>query len=147
MVRRVFTAVGDDGLSFIVHDEEASAVHELDGGRLVFHELWRTSGPEASNAGTTDSVTPQLEIMPEPGGTALRIVDLEPAQTGESVDLHGTPTTDYTVVLSGRVTAVGDEGEVSLGPGDVLVQRGGRHGWRNDGPEVCRFASVMIHDR
>lgn len=146
MVRRVFTAVGDDGLSFIVHDDAADSVHELDGG-LVFHELWRTAGPEAATAGHVDPVPPQLEIMPDPGGTALRIVDLQPAQAGASADLHDTPTTDYTIVLSGRVTAVGDEGEVSLGPGDVLVQRGGRHGWRNDGPEVCRFASVMIHDR
>lgn len=114
---------------------------------MVFHELWRTAGPEASNVGTDDPVRPELEIMPDPGGTALRVVDLPPQRSAGPAELHESPTTDYTIVLSGHVTAIGDDGEVTLGPGDVLVQRGGRHGWRNDGPDVCRFASVMIHDR
>jgi hypothetical protein len=31
-----------------------------------------------------------------------------------------------------------------LGPGDVVVQRGTRHGWRVAGAEPCTFAAVFI---
>lgn len=147
MVRRVYTAVDSQGRSGIAEDSQASSVHRLEEAGLVFHELWRTTGPLASNVGTVDPVAPELVVMPEAGGTALRVVELAPHRADQPVELHESPTTDYNVVLEGAVTAVSDTGEVRLTQGDVLIQRGGRHGWRNDGPSVCVFASVMIADR
>ena len=146
MVRRVFTARDDDGRSYIAEDGEASAVFDLPGG-LQFHELWRTAGPTASNIGTEDPIGPTLEVMPDRGGTALRVVEVAPAQPGAAVELHESPTTDYNIVIRGEIWAVSDTGEVLLRPGDVIVQRGGRHGWRNPGPDSCVFASVMVNDR
>lgn len=38
-----------------------------------------------------------------------------------------------------------DDGEtVALGPGDVLVQRGTYHAWRNPGPDACRMVFVLV---
>ena len=46
--------------------------------------------------------------------------------------------------LPGEIYACTDAGEVPLGPGDVLIQRGTNHTWHNSGPETCVFASVMV---
>ena len=146
VVRRVFTARDEDGRSCIAEDGEASAVFDLPGG-LQFHELWRTAGPYPSNVGTDDPIGTTLEIMPARGGTALRVVEVAPAEPQAAVELHESPTTDYNIVIRGEIWAVSDSGEVLLRTGDVIVQRGGRHGWRNAGPESCVFASIMVNDR
>lgn len=147
MVRRVITSNNLEGRSFVDLDGEARSVHELAAGALIFHELWRTAGPLASTTEVGDPVGPELEVLPDRGGTALRVVELAPTPPGSAGEMHATPTTDYNIVLSGEITAIGDTGEVRLQAGDVLIQRGGRHGWRNDGENVCVFASVMVNDR
>src|SRR6516164_11321498 len=44
---------------------------------------------------------------------------------------HRTDTTDFGVVLSGNLALQLDDGaEVSLSPGDVLIENGTRHRWR-----------------
>ena len=58
--------------------------------------------------------------------------------------MHTTPTIDYGIVLSGEIDLELDEGEVHLQAGDVVVQRGTRHAWRNRGTEPCRIAFVLI---
>lgn len=64
-----------------------------------------------------------------PGGTTLRIADLRPG--GES-PMHRTVSLDYGVVLEGEVELVLDSGEARrLRRGDVCVQRGTNHVWRN----------------
>ncbi|AXT84255.1 hypothetical protein C6I20_02975 [Aeromicrobium sp. A1-2] len=128
-------------------DAEAGSVHHLIEAGLVFHELWRTAGPLASNHGNADPVPEALEVMPERGGTALRLVEIAPTEPGAVVEMHETPTTDYNIVVEGSVHAVSDTGEVELSAGDVLVQRGGRHGWRNGSGRTCKFVSVMVNDR
>ena len=58
---------------------------------------------------------------------------------------HRTETTDYIVVLSGRIEMRQDDGEsVAMGTGDVMVQRGTYHAWRNPGPDVCRMVLVLV---
>ena len=146
MVRRVFTATDPAGRSYFAEDGEARSVHEQIVNGLVFHELWRTSGPLASNSDEEDAVGSELQIMPDSNGTAFRVVELMPTTDGKASEMHATPTTDYNIILNGEVTVVLDTGQVKLRAGDILVQRGGRHGWRNDGPGVCVFASVMIQN-
>lgn len=64
-----------------------------------------------------------------PGGTVLRIVDMRPGVTSQ---MHRTVSLDYGVVLEGEVELVLDSGEVRLMKrGDVAVQRGTNHAWRN----------------
>jgi quercetin dioxygenase-like cupin family protein len=64
-----------------------------------------------------------------PGGTVLRIVDMLP---GALSPMHRTVSLDYGVVLEGEVELVLDSGEVRLmRRGDVAVQRGTNHAWRN----------------
>ena len=69
--------------------------------------------------------------------------------TLESVErhpsFHKTDSLDYLVVLSGRLTMLLDDDEqVTLEPGDVVVQQGVMHGWRVEGDEPVRLFAVMI---
>ncbi|KAJ6013007.1 hypothetical protein N7522_003362 [Penicillium canescens] len=68
------------------------------------------------------------------GGTVCRIVDMLP---GALSPMHRTVSLDYGVVLEGEVELVLDSGEVRLlKRGDVAVQRGTNHAWRNVTPDV-----------
>ncbi|PWY96072.1 hypothetical protein BO94DRAFT_530768 [Aspergillus sclerotioniger CBS 115572] len=64
-----------------------------------------------------------------PGGTVLCTIDLAPGSTSP---LHRTRSLDYAVVVEGSVELKLDSGEVrTLQRGDVVVQRGTKHQWRN----------------
>ncbi len=73
-----------------------------------------------------------LEHLPGiviPGGTVLRMVDMRPGATSP---MHRTVSIDYGVVLEGEVELVLDSGETRvMKRGDVSVQRGTIHAWRN----------------
>lgn len=164
-VRRVVTATDSDGRSYFMLDGEAGATLEQPGRGLVFHELWVTDGPLASNEGTADAAAGAVVHHPPVGGTRVRIVEFRPDDqhdveavqadfeaidaldrvTGsEDPTMHRNDTVDYNIVLSGEIYACTDAGEVLLRPGDVLIQRGTNHTWRNRGTETCTFASVMV---
>ncbi|ROV97048.1 hypothetical protein VSDG_04190 [Cytospora chrysosperma] len=79
-----------------------------------------------SSSTTTSSPPPGIVI---PGGSVLRIVDMRP---GGETPMHRTVSLDYGVVLEGEVELVLDSGESRvLRRGDVSVQRGTSHAWRN----------------
>lgn len=68
-----------------------------------------------------------------PGGTVLRLVDMKPGATSP---MHRTVSLDYGVVLEGEVELILDSGEVRLlKRGDVAIQRGTNHAWRNASQE------------
>ncbi|KAF9768970.1 hypothetical protein IL306_013671 [Fusarium sp. DS 682] len=66
-------------------------------------------------------------------GTVLRYVDMPPNCTSP---MHRTVSLDYGVVLQGEVALVLDSGEERiLKQGDIAVQRGTNHAWRNTSSE------------
>ena len=161
----VVTATDSDGRSYFVLDGEAGAVLEQPGRGLVFHELWVTEGPLASNEGIDDAAAGPVEHHPPPAGTRIRVVEFHPDDRHdaeavqadfEAIDalhtltdsddptMHRNDTVDYNIVLSGEIYACTDAGEILLRPGDVAIQRGTNHTWRNRGTETCVFASVMV---
>ncbi|KAF9895080.1 hypothetical protein FE257_004709 [Aspergillus nanangensis] len=65
-------------------------------------------------------------------GTVCRIVDMPPSALSP---MHRTMSLDYGVVLEGEVELILDSGETRLlKRGDVAVQRGTNHAWRNVTP-------------
>jgi quercetin dioxygenase-like cupin family protein len=76
-------------------------------------------------------------------GTVLRYVDFCPEAVAP---MHRTLSLDYGVVIEGEVEAVLDSGEVKvLKRGDVLVQRGTLHAWRNKSKtDWARMLFVLI---
>ncbi|OOF97630.1 hypothetical protein ASPCADRAFT_45960 [Aspergillus carbonarius ITEM 5010] len=64
-----------------------------------------------------------------PGGTVLCQIDLAP---GSISPLHRTLSLDYAVVIEGTVELKLDSEEVrTLQRGDIAIQRGTKHLWRN----------------
>ncbi|KAJ9642167.1 hypothetical protein H2204_002536 [Knufia peltigerae] len=73
----------------------------------------------------------QLGIV-NPNGTVIRFVDFEPSRTDTSVMYHRTQSLDYGVVLEGEMIIDLDDGSSTrLKRGDVVIQRGTMHAWRN----------------
>jgi len=63
------------------------------------------------------------------GGSVLRVVDMAPQAVSP---MHRTVSLDYGVVLEGEVELELDSGEKRRLPrGDIFVQRGTTHLWRN----------------
>jgi quercetin dioxygenase-like cupin family protein len=64
---------------------------------------------------------------------------------GANAGFHRTDTADFGVVLSGHLALQLDDGaEVSLSPGDVLIENGTRHRWRVVGDVPATLASFII---
>lgn len=74
------------------------------------------------------------------GGSVCRMVDFAP---NNDPMMHRTQSLDYGVVLEGEVEMLLDSGEVHrLSKGDVAVQRGTMHAWRN--PSQTEWARMMF---
>jgi len=60
---------------------------------------------------------------------------------------HRTNSVDYNILLSGRLILIlGDNSETEVEAGNVVVQRGTMHAWRNPSEtEWSRWVSVLIH--
>ncbi|KFA45399.1 hypothetical protein S40293_09887 [Stachybotrys chartarum IBT 40293] len=62
-------------------------------------------------------------------GTVLRLIDFAP---GLLSPMHRSVSLDYGVVLDGEFELILDSGETrSMRQGDVSINRGGAHSWRN----------------
>ena len=62
---------------------------------------------------------------------------LVPWSDPDDAGMHRSATIDYDVVLEGTIGLELDDGvEVTLQPGDVVVQNGTRHRWHNRGDTV-----------
>ena len=58
---------------------------------------------------------------------------------------HRTDSIDYGVVLEGEITLELDEGRIShLRQGDIVVQAGTRHAWRNTSHQPARLLFVLV---
>jgi len=58
--------------------------------------------------------------------------------------MHVTASLDYIIVLRGEITLLVDEGQTTLHPFDVVVQRGTTHYWINHGTEPVLMMGVMM---
>jgi len=165
-VRRVVTTTNENGRSRFLFDGPSDAILEQPGRGLVFHELWVTDGPLASNEGNNDEARRPIEHHPPPGGSRFRIVEFLPDTEHRSdvadldyerlgaadirvagasdPSMHRNETVDYNIIISGEIYAVTEEEEVLLRAGDVLIQRGTAHTWSNRSNSPCVFASIMI---
>lgn len=116
------------------------------GGAITSHLGYATTSSPADLTGRSDlstyssflsgSATDRHHPPPGiviPGGSVLRVVDVRP---GGQSPMHRTVSLDYGVVLEGEVELVLDSGESRvMRRGDVSVQRGTNHVWRNRSQE------------
>ena len=143
-IRRVVTGHDDRNIAKVIVDGPATNVRGNRPGQFTTM-MWCTdsapcSMPVGENA--EDMGARKLGTYPPVAGTRFMIAEYPP---NNSPTMHRTETIDYIIVLSGKIDMEMDEGKVvTLGPGEVMIQRGTYHAWRNKGPDVCRMAFVLV---
>ena len=154
-MNRVVTGYDASGRPVILRQGEPPVV--IHAGRYTTTELWVSDrGPIQPGGG--DASTREWGLEPPPGGACFRIVEIAPGDdaaaevTGaghdEFQEAHATDTLDYVTVLRGQVTLIVGDAEVTLGPGDSVVQQPGvPHDWQNRGAQPAVMVGVLISAR
>ncbi len=134
--RRVVTGLNAEGRSCVLIDGDVP-----DFATRGLALVWATRATPADNSGSADPVSPyEIEMLHMPGSN-FAICTFSP---GAPAYMHATDTIDYLVIISGEVTLVLEDGEARLGPGDLVVDRGVMHAWRNDSGAPCVAAVVNL---
>jgi mannose-6-phosphate isomerase-like protein (cupin superfamily) len=154
MMKRVVTGWDESGNPAILFEGEPPTV--MDFGPIVTTELWVTDSAPPDPKTRTDTSTRPWDLHPPDGGLAFRIVTFHPqsdaaaAPTADGPDFleaHATETVDLIAVISGEITMVFEGREITLGPGDSVIQQGTPHDWINRGSEPCVVAGVLVSTR
>ena len=168
-VRRVVTGHDSSGKSVFVSDTEVEPVTAQLLPGSEFHKLW---GGDAAPRFPDDGKPPaQPTYFPPVGGFRFGLFSVPPATTvpadldvtaafaemeeklpglaghmePENPGMHTTATVDYEYVIEGEVVLELDDGaEVTLRPGDTVVQNGTRHAWHNRGDVPARLVVVLV---
>lgn len=139
-IRRVVTTHSPDGRSVIADDRNFEPT-SIPSGDAQFCLLWAANNLPIDNNDYIDgrSLNAGLTIHQ---GSVIRMVDLSPQCVSP---MHRTNSLDYGIVISGKVELELDDGSITLlSSGDVVVQRGTMHLWRNPSlTETCRIAFVL----
>ena len=173
-IRRVVTGHDKEGKAVVISDGPAPAVriNPLRPGHISV-DLWQTDAmPVTLRRENADPTGGPKQIHPPGGGTVFRISELapEPAEVrnmdpekarevframgnagaatfgrgGRHPMMHRTESIDYAVVLEGEITLVLDDQDVQLKAGDVVIQCGTNHAWRNHSDKPCKMLYVLI---
>ena len=157
-VRQVVTGHDAEGRAVFVRDKQVDGMPIPHLGELAF--LWSADEPATyPNAGNNPAAP---GIFPPVGGIRFVVATYSPefdvvapeatpemhVEDGDEPGMHRTDTTDFGVLLSGNMALQLDDGaEVSLSPGDVLIENGTRHRWRVVGDVPATLASFIIGAR
>ncbi len=138
--RRVVTGHDGDARAVFTIDEEVTPV-VIASGDAAMATIWTTAQVPADLNDPVDGRARDAGLTLK-GGSVIRICDMLP---GGVSPFHRTDSIDYGIVISGEVELELDDGRVTrLGPGDIVVQRGTIHLWRNPSTtEVCRIVFVL----
>jgi mannose-6-phosphate isomerase-like protein (cupin superfamily) len=169
-IRRVVTGHDAEGHARVVDDGDVEPItSELMPGCAAYR-LWgrdeRPTFPDDGSPRRAEAYYPPRdgsrfmineiapgELIPPPDlDEAAALAELERLMPGamaamepDAPGMHTTDSIDYVLVVSGEVTLELDEGERTvLRAGDVVVQNGTRHAWRNHGTEPCTIVGVAI---
>lgn len=143
-LKRVVTGHDRHGRA-VVHSRTELEPVPIASGDAAFVTLWSTAEVPVNLNDETDGGKRDVGLTLE-HGSVIRVVDMLP---GGVSPMHRTRSIDYGIVLSGEVELELDDGVVeTCRAGDVIVQRGTIHRWRNpsnDNP--CRIVFVLIEAR
>lgn len=141
-VRRVVTGHQSDAQVVLLKTDDVpfQAVPGAPGMRVAL--VWTTGTVPADNVSDVEGEA-RSQGAGLKKGSALWVTEFDP---GFESPMHRTFSIDYGVVLSGVLELGLDGGErVRLDAGDMIVQRGTSHLWRNpSSDEPCRFVMSMI---
>ncbi|MEV5966414.1 cupin domain-containing protein [Kribbella sp. NPDC051952] len=169
-VRRVVTGHDVDGRARVVDDRAVEPIRSALMPGCAAYRLWgRDDRPRFPDDGSPRpahayypppagsrfmiNLIPPGELVAPPGlDVGAEMVELERQMPGaiatmeaDDPGMHTTDSIDYVLVVSGEITLELDDGEQTvLRAGDVVVQNGTRHAWRNQGTEPCTIVGVAV---
>jgi mannose-6-phosphate isomerase-like protein (cupin superfamily) len=153
-MNRVVTGWDETGKPAILFEGEPPTV--MDFGPIVTTELWVTDSTPPDPKTRSDTSLRPWDLQPPDHGLAFRIVTFQPPSATEApaaedapdfLEAHATDTVDLVAVISGEITMVFEGREITLGPGDSVVQQGTPHDWVNRGSEPCVVVGVLVSTR
>jgi quercetin dioxygenase-like cupin family protein len=168
--RRIVTTNDANGRSEVHLD--GPATNEL---ATIMTEMWVTEAGPHNHTDRVDHASKSKSLEPPAGGLVFRFFRLPPASAfagmteeqreqriaevfasmnaahtrrdvSKGPSMHQTSTTDYIVLLSGRVRLVLDKEDRDLEPFDVVIQRGTNHAWINTGDGEAVLMGVLVDD-
>jgi hypothetical protein len=172
-VKRVVTGRNTAGESVFLSVSNAPRTHDFEHiPGMSVTQLWSTPAAPTLAEGLLDPTEVVESIVPSRGGTQFMLVGFPPDRVmmapsfdvaaavqehlrhapglaekfePDNPGMHTTDTIDYAIVVRGEISLELDAGRIEhLRAGDVVVQNGTRHAWRNRGDEVALVAFVLI---
>ena len=139
-IRRVVTGHNENGAAIFVSDNKYETV-VIPSGDAAVATIWTTSTVPADLNDETDGRERDAGTTLK-GGSVIRVVDMLP---GASSPMHRTNSIDYGIVISGSVELeLDDQLFKTLTAGDIIVQRGTIHKWRNpSSTAICRIVFIL----
>lgn len=172
MERRLAIASNRDGRSTVLRNIEMPRTAFISTRGFEADLLWQTDAAPVLDIADPMSPTEGQSVLPNAGGTSLFVVtfppdsvmaepDFDPAAAGheyavrlpglaelferDNPGMHQSDTIDYDIVLDGRITVeFDDQQSLDLKRGDILIQHGTRHAWRNNGTGAATMIFVLI---
>jgi hypothetical protein len=171
--RRIVTGHAPNGKSVFLSDSAAPRTSEFRHvPGFVTSLVWETPPHAVVPAPAGDPSVVAKSWVPLPGGTNLMFVtfppdsvmmspSFDPAAAGgeylqllpglaekferDSPGMHTTDSVDYDVLMDGEIHLELDDGVTTkLSPGDVVVQNGTRHAWRNMSSKPATMLFVLV---
>lgn len=139
-VRRVVTGHDAKGRA-VVKSDQRFETKPIPAGDASFALVWTAPSLPVDNNDETDGRERDAGLTLR-GGSVIRVTDTPP---GQQSPMHRTSSLDYGIVLSGELELELDDGLTTrLGPGDIVIQRGTMHRWRNPSKTAtCRIVFVL----
>ncbi|KAL9123283.1 MAG: hypothetical protein Q9187_000155 [Circinaria calcarea] len=143
--RRFVTSHNESGQGIFVGDDEGSHHRVMVRGKGVANIIYSTSSNPVDMNNEAD-ITYARDNEPGihvPNGTVARLIDFAP---GVESPLHRAMSIDYGVVIEGVFEFTLDSGDSKMMyPGDMSVNRGTMHKWRNASPDKSgRMLFVLL---
>ncbi|EPN6727326.1 cupin domain-containing protein [Pseudomonas sp. GD03817] len=171
-VRRVVAGT-QNGKAVFLADGFAPQTHEYKNiPGFATSLIWQTVASPSLPEAFDDPVQASSSLLPQPGETKCLAVSFPPDSIFQSSDfnpeeahaeqqrhllglyecfdlerpgMHASPTVDYGIVVKGPLILELDDGQIrELASGDIVVQQGNIHAWRNPGTEPALVTFVLI---
>lgn len=174
-VRRAVAGVDEEGRSTLATDGFPSNYYAMASAPGFSRALIWSTVAEPVVPPSHDPAPSTTNFHPSPGETRCLLLTLPPDSVLESDSFdpeafareglehnagifdrmeaenpgwHRTDTIDYNVVVAGEIWLALDDGtETRFGRGDVIVQTGTRHAWRNKSDQPATLFSVLVGAR
>ena len=169
-IRRVVTGHNSEGKAVFTSDTDVDPVTVSLIPGMEFYRMW---GIDQTARFPDDGASgPEVQYFPPVGGLRFGLVKVPPDRAVFTDDLdieaaiaeleeklpgmashmeldnpgmHTTASIDYEFIVSGRVVLELDDGvSRELSAGDIVIQNGTRHAWRNPFDEPCLFVVVLV---